>query len=562
MGAWAGMALPDLSGVMAGVTVVALPPRRLMATYYDTADLRLARWGVTLRHRTAMTEEGSSGGPDASGGPVASGGPDEAAWTLKLPTDDAVPEGGLARHELGFNGGPGRVPAAAVQMVRAFSRSAPLGPVARLRTDRLRLELRDADGSALAELDDDEVSVLVSGPTGRGRRLAARFREIEIELASGADPAVLAATVARLRSAGAGAPDPTPKVVRALGPRALAAPDVTVVAAGRHSSAGEAVRAAIGGSVVRLIRHDPGARLGDDPEDVHQARVATRRLRSDLRTLRPLLDDEWAAGLREELGWLADLLGGVRDTDVLLERVQRHAGHLPAADAKGVDRLLRQLKDERDVARQALIAGMDSARYTELLDRLVAAAAGPVFALPEAADPPPAVGDPSAAEAPAVGDPPAVEVGAGAATRILIGPGPEATPAIDLLPALVRRPWRHLAQAVAALGPQPADDALHDIRIRAKRCRYAAEVAVAVVGKPAARLGVAVAEVQSVLGDFHDAIVAEEWLRAAAAGGPANVGLAAGQLIAIERGEAAASRARWTKAWAAASSKKLRTWLD
>jgi len=56
--------------------------------------------------------------------------------------------------------------------------------------------------------------------------------------------------------------------------------------------------------------------------------------------------------------------------------------------------------------------------------------------------------------------------------------------------------------------------------------------------------------------------VAEEWLRAAAAGGPANVGLAAGQLIAIERGEAAASRARWTKAWAAASSKKLRTWLD
>src|SRR4051812_5902697 len=95
-------------------SVEELGPLDLHATYWDTADLRLARNRVTLRHRTG------EGAP---------------RWTLKLP---ALPRDITARHELDFEG-PGRaIPEAALDLVTAFARSAPLSPVARLRTSRRR----------------------------------------------------------------------------------------------------------------------------------------------------------------------------------------------------------------------------------------------------------------------------------------------------------------------------------------------------------------------------------------------------------------------------------------
>ncbi len=67
LGAWAGLQMPDLDDVVADARVELLPPLRLAATYFDTADLRLARWGVTVRHRTSV--------------PATS----EQPWTVKLP---------------------------------------------------------------------------------------------------------------------------------------------------------------------------------------------------------------------------------------------------------------------------------------------------------------------------------------------------------------------------------------------------------------------------------------------------------------------------------------------
>ena len=69
------------------------------------------------------------------------------------------------------------------------------------------------------------------------------------------------------------------------------------------------------------LAHDPGTRLGTDPEELHQFRVATRRLRAFLRAGRELLDPAWAEPLREELRWLGGALGPVRDLDVLIERL-------------------------------------------------------------------------------------------------------------------------------------------------------------------------------------------------------------------------------------------------
>jgi len=128
----------------------------------------------------------------------------------------------------------------------------------------------------------------------------------------------------------------------------------------------------------------------------------------------------------------------------------------------------------------------------------------------------------------------------------------------------VQRPWKHLGASVDVLGTSPEDELLHEVRKRAKQCRYAAEAVTPVVGKPAAKLASAVAGVQEVLGGLQDAVVAEEWLRKAAAGGGTGSGpraLAAGQLIARQRTEMEDARRGWKSAWKAASSKKLRSWM-
>src|SRR5205823_13782515 len=81
----------------------------------------------------------------------------------------------LERQELTFQGGV-KPPAAALEVVRAYVRKAVLVPVARLSTLRRRVRLLDESGARVAEVVDDEVSVR------DGRRVAARFREIEVEI--------------------------------------------------------------------------------------------------------------------------------------------------------------------------------------------------------------------------------------------------------------------------------------------------------------------------------------------------------------------------------------------
>ena len=240
--------MPPLEGLAGVANVERAETQELDSTYYDATDVRLARSGVTLRYRT---------GEDA--GPV---------WTLKLPTED----GPHTREELSFEGAEGELPPDAVSLLTAYLRSAELGPVATLHTTRVRWRLTDPEGQALATVADDEVS-MVDGDFTR-----ARFREIEIE-SEGMELSGLEKLGQTITKAGAMPAEPIPKVVRALGPRATAPPDVTArTAPGPDDPAAEAVKAALSRGVSRLIEHDSGARLGD-PHGVHQARVAARRLR-------------------------------------------------------------------------------------------------------------------------------------------------------------------------------------------------------------------------------------------------------------------------------------------
>jgi CHAD domain-containing protein len=480
--------MPSIYG-LGGTAVRSAPPERNDTTYYDTDDLRLARWGASLRHR-----------------------PGEG-WTVKLPAERNALF--LVRPEIVFEGNGETPPDEAVELVRAFIRDAELHPRVHMTTIRRRTGLHDSGGRLIGGVVDDAVSVLDGDTSGSS------FRELEVEIGDDTTPALLDALVERLRQAGAGAPDQTAKYVRALAPTSPLLPEVEVPDLGADASAGNVVRRAIALSVIRLVRHDPVVRLDTDTEGVHQARVATRRLRSDLRTFRPLVDAAWSSALRDELGWLADLLGDVRDGDVLLERLRHRVAELPDAHERdAATAVLEAVEHERDTAHSTLLEALHGRRYLRLLDSLVAAANGP--SLHESAS----------------------------------------EPASDVVPELVRRPWHKLEKRIGKLGDSPSDGELHAVRIRTKRLRYAAEAAEPIAGKPARAFAKAAEGLQDVLGELNDAVVAEQWLTRWGRTGRSPDELRGAEALAErERAAARLHREAWASAWEELSSPTLRDWM-
>jgi CHAD domain-containing protein len=280
------------------------------------------------------------------------------------------------------------------------------------------------------------------------------------------------------------------------------------------------VRAALDLRLRALLHHDPGTRTGEDVEDLHQMRVSVRRMRAALKAARPLLDAEWADGLREELGWLGRALGPVRDLDVLLLRLRTEVAALPADEQEAGAVLVAALEAEREGARADMLNALDAPRYPALLERLADAVRLPLPA-------------PASAQA-----------------------GPQ-------LVDLVRAEVRTLHRAVDRAGPTPPDAVLHELRIRGKRVRYTGELVEpglrgTKAGRAVKRLLAATAQLQEVLGDHQDACVAEQRVRelldglADLAGGvydDAHVVFVAGRLVERERQRAEAQRALWWAAW-------------
>lgn len=344
--------VPGLAGttVDTGITRVERRPTvQMRAVYHDTHDLRLIRWGVTLRRR-----EGGS----------------DAGWHLKLPVEGAG-EGVRDEVRLPLDAGEvGYVPHAIADVVTALARREPLVPVATLQTARTAHLLYDADDTAVAELVDDVVSIM------DGDVVAGRFRELEVE-ALGEDASVLDPIVELLLAHGA-LPGSSSKAGSALGPAAKGAPDVPEAATVTPADpAGDAVHAHLLTHVRRFLLQDVRVRR-DLPDSVHQMRVAARRLRSGLRVFGPLVDPEWSRHLRDELGWAASELGLSRDSEVLLARLDAHADELPADDAAlihgHVDPVMQAKVDQ---GRAEALQAMRSERHLALLDALVEAANHP-----------------------------------------------------------------------------------------------------------------------------------------------------------------------------------------
>jgi CHAD domain-containing protein len=543
--------LPDLVAAGAVVGVEDLGSTALDATYYDTDDLRLAREGITLRRRVGGDDEG---------------------WHLKLPV--LVSGGAGVREEIQLPldaGGPDEVAGELRHLVGALVRSDELRPVATLRTERHTFRLwaelppvvvvpadesadepadEPADESAgesageptvevddtapgehvaVALLTDDVVSVL-----DNDGRMAARFRELELEDLPDADPVLAEGTAAAvseaLATAGAVGGEFVSKAVRALGPFAAAPPEVPEPPVVTPADAArDAVRAHIARHTLRLRGADIMVRR-DLPDGVHQMRVAARRLRSGLRVFRPLLDQEWADSLRDELAWVAGELGDYRDTEVLLERLERHLDLLP----DGIDpqparvHVETVLTERLSQARERALAMLSSKRYYDLHVRLIHAAADPVT------------------------------------TELADAPGHR------VIPPLVDRAWKKLAKEATRLladeqrveGGAP-DAEWHVTRISAKKARYAAEAAAPVFGPDAAAYAKQLSLVTEVLGDHQDAAIAcqriHELAQAEPITPPAAFGL--GALLGVERDSARETRGEFSTVWAQVSRRSWRRWL-
>lgn len=432
-----GFALPDLGGDP-------LEPRLFTSVYYDTADNSLARAGITLRRRT---ERGLS------------------VWQLKLPAADA-------RLEVEEAGGPADAPPEISRLLAAHLRSGPLAEVARLRTRRSGT-LVTRKGTT-AEVTIDEVAVLDA------QRVVSEFAEIEIELRSG-EPRRLRRIELELEDAGATRSDGRPKLFRLLELPSPTEPEGAL----------DTLRSRLRAQLDAIFSNDPGTRLGQDPESLHDMRVAVRRSRALLRAGASLYAND-AAQLSVELKWLGEVLGAVRDSDVLLERLRGQIETL-GEELRVTRPVLRAIERDRARARTSMVKALSSPRYFAVLDALAAT------------------------------------------IDSLVPTDSEAT-----LADLARAQLKKLRKRVRTAADEPSDEELHTIRKQAKRTRYAFELAGDARSAKRARA------MQDVLGEHQDSVVAEERLRALAE--PAEA-LVVGRLVERERARRTEARVHWRKTW-------------
>lgn len=435
--------LPPLHDLPQVVRTANAPAQMLEAVYYDTPDLRLLRAGITLRRRT--------GGNDAG-------------WHLKLPV------GGRTREEvrlpLDAAPTPLEVPGELASLVRARSRGAALMPVATVSTRRQTLNLLDAAGHVLAEVADDRVSARRE----QGAAAADSWREVEVELAEG-DNALLMAVDDVFRKHGLHPSGRSAKLQRVLATAetTLRPPPDPMTGAPAHA----VVIGYVAAQAEEMAALDPMVRRFR-PDSVHRMRIATRRMRSTLRTFGAVLRPDATEHMSAELKWLGDALGQVRDTEVLASHLDAQQEQTDAAQLLGpvAARVDAHFARAGADAKAIVLKALDSERYTALL--------GSVDAL--IADPP-------------LG--PAGQETGGAALKAAVASSYRAT-------------RRRMRRALAAPAGRDRDVALHQARKAAKRTRYAAEAVSAEAGPDARRFAGRMQRVQSVLGDHQDTVIARE----------------------------------------------------
>ena len=245
-------------------------------------------------------------------------------------------------------------------------------------------------------------------------------------------------------------------------------------------SLGEVAFAVLRRQFAEMQEHEPGTRLGEDPEELHDMRVPTRRMRAAMKVFQGALPER-ARWLREELRWVAQALGNVRDLDVQTERFQAWKREAGEESSGFLDRILTITHKRREEARENMLEILDSVRY----ERLVSSFAEMLRRGPEAE----------------------LEL---AQTNGKQGAGEPVTAAA---PALISRRYRKWRKAAKRLDETSPPEAFHDVRKEGKRLRYTLEFVSEVYGEPVQKLVEPLKALQDDLGDHQDAVVTAEYLR-------------------------------------------------
>jgi CHAD domain-containing protein len=434
--------------------------RHLENTYFDTPGAGLRLFGVTLRRRIGGSETG---------------------WQLKVPS-------GTARTELKSGARIKTLPPALGKAVAGLRAGERLDPVATVKTTQTAYRVLNSDGEPVLEIADDQVES--GSPDGQSPLHS--WREVEVELGPAGRKKDLKQARKLLRAAGA-----TPVTIRTKLDRALRPTSSNgVEPAAKAGTVGELVGAYLATQCDVLVSNDVGLRTGAPV--VHQTRVAARRLRSMLRTFDDVVDPAPAQELNNELAWYADLLGQVRDREVLTARLSTLISELPPEHVRGPAEaeITKTLATERDDALQRLNAAMRARRHQHLVQLLRAWKTAPPFT-------------PAAAR--------------------------KEKTAVKYVEAAKRKADKQLRNADDDI------ERLHRARKAEKRLRYAAELA-----EPAdsrmKRIARDAKDMQTLLGEHQDAVVAANFLStisAASDGENGDSGFTYGVLVANELNRAA-----------------------
>jgi CHAD domain-containing protein len=302
----------------------------------------------------------------------------------------------------------------------------------------------------------------------------------------------------------------------------------------KHPAA-ELIRSALMGAIARMQAADPDARRGE-PEGIHRLRTSTRRLRSELRTVSVLIDREWGEHLEQELKWLAGILGSVRDLDILCQRIRSAAapgtrnGQVATSPWEirqddPLASLYLTLRERHAQNSRSLRDALQSERYRDLFATLAA----PI--------------------------------------ELSTLKDDAWEPCRTALPPLAAAAWRRLKKGARDLEPADPDAEFHEVRKRAKRARYTAELIAPALGRRRAqhakRFIRLTTQLQDILGEHQDAIIAATELQRFLAQNPHDPELAhrVHDVLETQHQAAQTTRAKFFAVWKKLDRKKSLRWF-
>lgn len=464
-----------------GLTVAPGVTRNLTDSYYDTKDWMLYRAGYSLRIR----QRGKS-----------------AEATMK--TIAPATEGLHQRQELSESLENGEISTLREvegklgERLRVLAGRKELEKLFEVKTRRRAFELRfedpeeqsnggssdGSDGVVLGEVALDDTGILL----GSGEE-PAKLSRVEIEALPEAFTRDLRHLVEEMRSAHRLSPTRVSKYEAGLYATGIVPedqPDLGSTHIDASLSTGEVAYAVLRRQFARLQHHEPGVRFGEDPEEVHDMRVASRRMRAAIKLFSEALPER-ALWLEGELKWLAGALGEVRDLDVELEELNAWAAseedseEAGAESTKAFEDLIEAVEEQRGQARERMLQALDSARYERLLASFTSI----------------------------------LRRGPARSTAGSIEKGSKAgTPISRAAPRLLSRRYKKFRKAAGRIreGDASTED-YHELRKKGKSLRYALEFHREVYGSPAKNLIRPLKSLQDDLGRHQDTLVAAKQLQ-------------------------------------------------